>query len=103
LWGNILVKRDYIISANNYNIPEQSLRYEVGQPMGALSSWDMLNLTHHMMIQFIAQSLGKVSNGIWYDQYIILGDDLVFLIKILLHDINRSVNRLVSVLIYLNQ
>jgi len=77
LWGNILVNRDYIISKNNYSIPLQSLRYEVGQPMGALSSWAMLNLTHHMMIQFLAQSLGKCSKKDWYDQYIVLGDDLV--------------------------
>jgi len=81
MWGSILVNRDYIISKNNYNIPEQSLRYEVGQPMGALSSWAMLNLTHHLMIQFIAQSLGRVSKGVWYDQYIILGDDLVLFDK----------------------
>jgi len=38
LWGNILVNRDFIISQNNYNIPPQSIRYKVGQPMGALSS-----------------------------------------------------------------
>jgi hypothetical protein len=81
MWGSILVNRDYIISKNNYNIPEQSLRYEVGQPMGALSSWAMLNLTHHLMIQFVAQSLGKISKGVWYDQYIILGDDLVLFDK----------------------
>lgn len=30
-----------------------------------------------MMIQFIAQSLGKCFTNKWYDQYIILGDDLV--------------------------
>jgi hypothetical protein len=77
LWGNILVNRDFIISQNNYNIPPQVIRYKVGQPMGALSSWDMLNLTHHMMIQFISQSLGKSSFNEWYDQYVILGDDLV--------------------------
>jgi len=81
LWGDILINRDYQISKNNYNIPEQLLRYEVGQPMGALSSWDMLNLTHHMMIQFLAISFKKVSLGEWYDQYIILGDDLVLFDK----------------------
>jgi len=81
LWGDILVNRDYVISKNNYGIPEQTLRYEVGQPMGALSSWDMLNLTHHMMIQFISISLGKSSIGQWYDQYVILGDDLVLFDK----------------------
>jgi hypothetical protein len=81
IWGNILVNRDYIISENNYGITPTSLRYEVGQPMGALSSWAMLNLCHHMMIQFIAQSLGKTPIGVWYDQYIILGDDLVLFDK----------------------
>jgi hypothetical protein len=38
LWSTILVNRDFVISKNNYSIPEQSLRYSVGQPMGALSS-----------------------------------------------------------------
>jgi len=76
LWGSILVDRDYIISINDYDIPPQSLRYAVGQPMGALSSWAMLNLTHHMMIQYLAQSLNKVPKGQWYDQYVVLGDDL---------------------------
>lgn len=33
--------------------PEQSptVRYAVGQPMGALSSWAMLALTHHFIVQ----------------------------------------------------
>jgi len=44
--------------------------------MGALSSWAMLNF-HHMMIQFIASRLGKALPGSWYNDYIILGDDLV--------------------------
>nr|UPW42091.1 MAG: putative RNA dependent RNA polymerase [Xinjiang mito-like virus 79] len=81
LWSTILVERDYIISKNDYSIPQQSLRYSVGQPMGALSSWAMLNLTHHMMIQFIAIALGKTHIGRWYDQYVILGDDLVLFDK----------------------
>jgi aldehyde:ferredoxin oxidoreductase len=36
----------------------------------------MLNLTHHMMIQYLAYQLGKVKKGEWYDQYVVLGDDL---------------------------
>jgi hypothetical protein len=36
-----------------------SLYYEVGQPMGALSSFNMLALTHHMIMQDIAQTQGK--------------------------------------------
>jgi hypothetical protein len=60
-WGSILTNRSYIISKNNYNIPEGSLSYSVGQPMGALSSWAMLNLVHHMMIQFIAIRMRKAT------------------------------------------
>jgi hypothetical protein len=63
IWGNILVGRDYIIPENSYNIPPQSIRYAVGQPMGALSSWAMLNLVHHMMVQFIATYLNKIPKG----------------------------------------
>jgi len=49
--------------------------------MGALSSWAMLNLVHHMMIQFIAVHLGKVPRGEWYLDYIVLGDDLALFDK----------------------
>jgi len=81
LWGKILVERDFIISDNQYGIEPGKVRYSVGQPMGALSSWAMLNLVHHMMVQFIAFHLGKVSKGVWYKEYIILGDDLVLFEK----------------------
>lgn len=80
-WANILVNRDYHITKNNYGIPIGPIRYSVGQPMGALSSWAMLNLVHHMMIQFIAVHLDKIPKGSWYTEYIILGDDLVLFDK----------------------
>jgi len=38
LWSVILVGRDYIIPPNPHDIPVGSLKYSVGQPMGALSS-----------------------------------------------------------------
>jgi hypothetical protein len=34
-------------------------RYSVGQPMGALSSWGMLALTHHCLVQMAAKRSGK--------------------------------------------
>jgi len=55
--------------------------YSVGQPQGALSSWAMLNLVHHMMIQFIALHMDKVLFGSWYQDYVVLGDDLVLFDK----------------------
>jgi len=30
---------------------EEELKYAVGQPMGALSSFNMLALTHHLIVQ----------------------------------------------------
>lgn len=54
-----------------------SVQYSVGQPMGALSSFNMLALTHHMILQDCAMRLGLVSPGTWFDAYEITGDDLV--------------------------
>jgi hypothetical protein len=52
VWMSILVDRPYIVGPNSYNIEEGSYSYKVGQPMGALSSWAMLNLMHHLMLQY---------------------------------------------------
>jgi hypothetical protein len=52
VWKSILVDRPYIVGPNSYKIEEGEYFYKVGQPMGALSSWAMLNLMHHMMLQY---------------------------------------------------
>jgi len=41
----------------------------------------MLNLVHHMMVQYLANALGKTSIGVWYDKYVVLGDDIVLFEK----------------------
>jgi hypothetical protein len=51
----------------------RAVAYATGQPMGALSSWGMLALTHHIMVQIAAQRVGKEL----FDLYLVLGDDLV--------------------------
>jgi hypothetical protein len=49
------------------------IRYSVGQPMGALSSWAMLALTHHVIV-----NVAKIESGIYGDvNYAVLGDDFV--------------------------
>jgi len=63
------------------------LKYAVGQPMGALSSFNMLAVTHHYLVQLAYQRTLPFykSTGIllnfgelkWYDNYEITGDDLV--------------------------
>lgn len=49
------------------------LKYAVGQPMGALSSWAMLALTHHAIVAFCAKRAG-VDN---FTDYAVLGDDII--------------------------
>jgi len=64
-----------------------NLRYAVGQPMGALSSFNMLAVTHHFLVQLAYQRslpfykkmkiillFGEFQ---WYSNYEITGDDLV--------------------------
>jgi hypothetical protein len=45
--------------------------YEVGQPMGAYTSWAMLNMSHHMTIRFLSRKYGLPC------RYTVLGDDIV--------------------------
>jgi len=59
------------------------VRYAVGQPMGALSSWAMLAMTHHALIQYAADRVArrKTIKGLfraeWFGLYAVLGDDVV--------------------------
>jgi hypothetical protein len=52
-WSKLLTNREYGIGENPYLDPS-SVKYTVGQPMGALSSWAMLALTHHFLVQVSA-------------------------------------------------
>jgi hypothetical protein len=45
--------------------------YEIGQPMGAYTSWAMLNMSHHMTIRFLSRKYGLPC------RYTVLGDDIV--------------------------
>lgn len=76
-WAAILVGRAYVIPkrvAREQNVGTRFLRYAVGQPMGAYSSWGMLALVHHAMVQYSAQRAGFKG---WFALYAVLGDDIV--------------------------
>lgn len=78
-WRALLCNRNYYLGANHVRMAGlgskgKNLRYAVGQPMGALSSWAMLALTHHAMVQFASYQAG---NKGWFDRYAVLGDDIV--------------------------
>jgi hypothetical protein len=66
-WKTLLVDRDY-------HLKDTTIRYAVGQPMGALSSFGMLALTHHFIVQLAAYRVGHKA---WFDRYALLGDDIV--------------------------
>lgn len=71
-WMRLLVSRPYIGDRKN-------IWYAVGQPMGALSSWAMLALTHHFMWQWAAYRCNYT--GGWFKSYAVLGDDSVAAVK----------------------
>lgn len=50
-----------------------SLKWD--SPAGAMSSWGMFALTHHVCVQASAQCAGF--GGGWYQDYALLGDDIV--------------------------
>lgn len=78
LWRILLVAREYALPIKDpFGNPLKEklpLKYKVGQPIGALSSWAMLALTHHFIVQFCAMKVGYTS---WFQFYLVLGDDIV--------------------------
>jgi hypothetical protein len=52
-WKSILTDRLWYLGS-------KPIKYAVGQPMGAYSSWAMLALTHHVIIQVAASRVGWI-------------------------------------------
>lgn len=87
-WARLLTGRSYRLDLTSDHfkegiIPENMIGvhriyYAVGQPMGALSSWAMLALTHHLLVQLACQRTRGITWGSrWYDNYELLGDDII--------------------------
>jgi hypothetical protein len=96
LWQAILVHRPYTLPDNKLNryifsgkdskaFLGQDFYYSTGQPMGALSSFNMLGITHHLIVQYCAYQLYQKDNQKfmniynekgWCISYEILGDDI---------------------------
>jgi hypothetical protein len=53
------------------------VRYKVGQPMGAYTSWALLAVTHHLIIQHCAWTSGIIPRTKLFNDYSVLGDDIV--------------------------
>lgn len=80
-WRSILVDREYSFryTVKKGHLEEGVVKYAVGQPMGALSSWAMLALTHHMIMQYCSFQVYKKTS--WETRYEVLGDDIVIFDK----------------------
>jgi len=65
--------RDLALPFDKGSVKVDSVRYIVGQPMGALSSWAMLAITHHVIVKAASILAGKED----FKDYCILGDDVV--------------------------
>lgn len=77
LWKAILSRPWYLVSREDGIITsEVPVWYSVGQPMGAYSSFGMLALTHHIIVQVAARRVGYTD---WFRDYALLGDDIVIL------------------------
>jgi hypothetical protein len=50
--------------------------FQMGQPLGAYSSWPAFSLTHHAFVQYCAKKAG-FSETEWFSRYAILGDDVI--------------------------
>jgi hypothetical protein len=68
-WERVLTKHDVYVPWT-----KSTVKYAVGQPMGAYSSWAIFALTHHLVVQYSANMEGYTSR---FEDYMLLGDDIV--------------------------
>jgi len=90
-----------------------NLRYSVGQPMGALSSFNMLAVTHHYLVQLAyIRTLPELERKRifllkesfeWYADYEITGDDFVHFKNKLVEDQYLSIMEDIGVPINLSK
>lgn len=82
-WKDLMTNRSFTFRRKT------GIKYSVGQPMGAYSSWPAFALTHHLIVRAAAKEAGIVK-----PQYRILGDDIVLLSKALAESYSRMIKRL---------
>jgi len=75
LWITLLQRPYYYVRKTEEGSKISTVyEYAVGQPMGAYSSWGMLALTHHIIVQVAANRVGITT---WFRDYAVLGDDII--------------------------
>uniref|UniRef100_A0A2V0RBW5 RdRp n=1 Tax=viral metagenome TaxID=1070528 RepID=A0A2V0RBW5_9ZZZZ len=78
-----------VMTDRNFLMPNKTLvRWKVGQPLGALTSFPAFALWHHMVVQYAHYTylVGKMPSSFepgdsyifpWFNKYMLLGDDIV--------------------------
>jgi hypothetical protein len=66
-WRDLISQRDFLYDG-------KLIQYSVGQPMGSYSSWAAFTLTHHLVVAWAAYI---ATGSLGFNNYIILGDDIV--------------------------
>jgi hypothetical protein len=79
VWGILLTARPYRVNLGKYRSgtsDPDSVYYATGQPMGAKSSFHMMAIFHHTVVQWAAWK-AYPTDWAWFDAYCIVGDDIV--------------------------
>jgi len=71
LWWLVTTRRDFRVSKGS----SKTIRYAVGQPMGALSSWPVMAISHHFLVR-LAYAASGFPRKLRKAPYALLGDDL---------------------------
>jgi hypothetical protein len=66
--GSLLVDRDFKVKGL-----DNPIRWVVGQPLGSYSSWPLFTLSHHLVVRYSAELVGKTN----FTDYQLLGDDII--------------------------
>lgn len=66
LWRKLVADRTFTLPDNS------EVRYSVGQPMGILSSWAILAVSHHLIARLSYTLVGER----WTGKFLIIGDDI---------------------------
>jgi hypothetical protein len=68
-WKDLICNRDFLTPEGEY------VRFNAGQPLGALSSWAVFAITHHILVQTAAyRTFGSKTK--WFMLYRMIGDDV---------------------------
>nr|UUW21438.1 MAG: RNA-dependent RNA polymerase [Guiyang mito-like virus 1] len=86
-WYTLISRREFVHKGHS------GIVYAVGQPMGALSSWAVFSLSHHVIVQMAAIAAGVTNpKGRWFAKYIMIGDDIAIFHK----DVARLYTRILK-------